>query len=124
MIDLIPLLDVDMRTRPRMQRGYKLMYVDIRDIELPHAWNRIRLDDNLSKIRATKSMPPVHLVFRRDKGKYVVEDGIHRIYAAMSLGYPRVPALVLWEKQAASGAQSSLDEAENRDRLRARDNVK
>ncbi len=57
-------------------------------------WSPERSKDNLEKIRATKSMPPVIAYYDEGKDKFSLTDGNHRTYAAKELGYTHVPAIV------------------------------
>jgi len=90
------LLDIDNRTRFRLKRGYILEYIKISDIDLPPIRKKLRFDDNYKKMKATKGMPPAHLYLVR--GKYKIEDGVHKIHAAKALGYDRVPILIKYRR--------------------------
>jgi len=88
------LMDVDPRIRGRLQRGYTFSpSVPISDILLEPAWNKLRLEDNLKKLKKTGAMPPVLLHLDLKTQKYRIEDGIHRIHAGKRLGYTHVPAV-------------------------------
>lgn len=90
---LKPLLDVDTRTRSRMEKGYILDYIQIKDINLPPLRSKERLEDNLKQMKDTQATPPVHLS-PAPNGRFEIEDGVHRIYAAKELGYKSIPALI------------------------------
>lgn len=92
---LKPLLDVDTRTRSRMDRGYILDQIQIEDINLPPLRSTERFEDNIKKMKATQSVPPVHLS-PTPSGKFEIEDGVHRIHVAKKLGYKSIPALVYY----------------------------
>jgi hypothetical protein len=87
------LLDVDTRTQSRMERGYVLDNVSISLINLPPIRSQERLEDNYQKIKTTKAMPPAHLHLLPN-GRYEIDDGVHRIHAALKLGYDSVPILI------------------------------
>jgi len=92
---LKPLLDIDSRTRNRMNRGYILDNISISDINLEPVRSSIRFNDNYKQMKATKSVPPVHLSPTPDL-RFNVEDGVHRIHSAIKLGYKSIPALILY----------------------------
>lgn len=91
---LKPLLDVDTRTRSRMDRGYMLSEINLADINIPPVRSEGRLQDNLQHIKKSKGVPPIHLTPK--SGKFEIEDGVHRVHAAQKLGYKSIPALVYY----------------------------
>lgn len=92
------LMDVDLRVRGRMKRGYTFhSAVPIVEINLPKPWSKARLESNLKLMRKTKATPPVLL--HHVRGRYEIEDGIHRINAAKRLGFSHIPAVIALERE-------------------------
>lgn len=59
-------------------------------------WDESRINDNLKKIKMSKSTIPIKL--RLNKKKFDVIDGNHRCYVCNLLGYTHIPSYVIDEK--------------------------
>ena len=74
---------------------YSLRMVPVEQLAPPTAWSSHKLDQVTEAFKAKKQLPPVRADVG-DGGLYVIEDGNHRVRAAMQAGHTHVPVLTSW----------------------------
>lgn len=68
-------------------------YVPISDINVPEIWSEDKLKAVQKDMASGKKLKPVRLIMNDDKGKWEINDGIHRTNASILAGYEYVPAI-------------------------------
>ncbi len=71
----------------------RLEYVPISDVNVPAPWSDDKLQAVKADMDAGKKLEPVRLTMPDGKGKWEIDDGIHRTNAAREAGYSHVPAI-------------------------------